>query len=79
MYLALANGFLVSYLRARSESLGIVSKVGIMTRPERVLVLIIGLLLGWVEVALAVITIMSIVTWIHRFIDAWNSLGKSPK
>lgn len=79
VYLALANGFLVSYLRARSESLGIVSKVGIMTRPERILVLIIGLLLGWVEAALAVITIMSIVTWMHRFIDAWSSLSKSPK
>lgn len=79
VYLALANGFLVSYLRARSESLGIASKVGVMTRSERVLVLIIGLLLGWIEVALAVITIMSIATWMHRFINAWNSLGKAPK
>ena len=79
VYLALANGFLVSYLRARSESLGITAKVGVMTRSERVLVLIIGLLLGWIEVALAVITIMSIATWMHRFINAWNSLGKAPK
>ena len=79
VYLALANGFLVSYLRARSESLGVAAKVGVMTRSERVLVLIIGLLLGWIEVALAVITIMSIATWMHRFINAWNSLGKAPK
>ena len=37
--LALVGSFMVSYLRARGEGLGIDCKVGIMTRPERVLVL----------------------------------------
>ena len=45
---ALVGSFMVSYLRARGEGLGVDCKVGIMTRPERVLVLAAGLLLDQV-------------------------------
>ena len=76
VYLALVNGILVSYVRARVEGLGVVSKVGLMTRPERAVVLIAGLLVGWVEVTLGIIAALSLVTWVHRFTDAWRSLGE---
>ena len=42
VYLAVGGSVMVSYLRARSEGLGIDCKVGIMTRPERVAALGIG-------------------------------------
>jgi CDP-diacylglycerol--glycerol-3-phosphate 3-phosphatidyltransferase len=75
VYLALANGLLVSYIRARAEGVGVESKVGIMTRPERMIVLTIGLLVGWVEVALGIIVALSLVTWVHRFLHTWRALG----
>ena len=37
----------VSYLRARGEGLGVYTRAGIMTRTERVVILGVGLLLGW--------------------------------
>ena len=38
----------VSYLRARGEGLGVFTRAGLMTRTERVALLGIGLLLGWI-------------------------------
>ena len=38
----------VSYLRARGEGLGVFTRAGVMTRTERVAILGIGLLLGWI-------------------------------
>ena len=38
----------VSYLRARGEGLGVFTRAGLMTRTERVFILGIGLLLGWI-------------------------------
>ena len=43
---ALVASQMVSYLRARAEGLGIPSDVGFMGRPERIIVLGAGLLLG---------------------------------
>ena len=48
-FLALATlilAFLVSYTRARAEGLGLECKVGFMERPERMLMLALGALLG---------------------------------
>ena len=46
---------MVSYLRARSEGLGIECKVGIMTRPERVVAVGIGLIISeWVSIVVSV-------------------------
>lgn len=67
-YLAFATSFFVSYARARSEGLGISGVVGVMTRPERVGVIVIGLFSGFVSVALAVITVLSALTTIQRLV-----------
>ena len=44
--LALMGSFLISYIRARAESLGHDCDVGLITRAERVLILAAGLLFG---------------------------------
>ena len=44
--LAIAGSFMVSYTRARAEGLGVQCKAGMMQRPERITLLIIGSLLG---------------------------------
>lgn len=43
---ALAGSFLVSYVRARAQSLGFTCKTGLFQRPERVVVTVIGLIFG---------------------------------
>jgi CDP-diacylglycerol--glycerol-3-phosphate 3-phosphatidyltransferase len=43
--LALAGSFLVSYVRARAQSLGFKCDVGVLARPERVVIIVTGLLL----------------------------------
>src|SRR5258708_10474223 len=43
---ALAGSFLVSYVRARAQSLGFTCETGIFARPERVVVTVVGLIFG---------------------------------
>ena len=73
IYLALSSSFMVSYLRARGEGLGVDCKVGVMTRPERVLVLAVGLLINQIAVALGIIVALSFLTALHRF---WHIQGE---
>ena len=75
VYVALVGSIMVSYMRARSEGLGIDCKVGVMTRPERVAAVGIGLIVGhWlpvvVLVVLGAIGVLTTVTAIHRLIHA---------
>ena len=75
-YIAMIGSFMVSYLRARGEGLGIDCTVGIMTRPERVLVLTISLLIHQVMVGLIIISCLSWVTAVQRF---WYIYSKMPR
>ena len=67
IHLALVGSFMVSYLRARGEGLGVDCRVGIMTRPERVIVLAVGLLANQVAIALGIMAALSYLTSLHRF------------
>lgn len=64
----LIGTFLTSYTRARAESLGLDAKVGIMQRPERVVLLsapqaFFGLALnGWVLAG--IVTLLTVTAWI---------------
>ena len=86
--LGIIGTFLVSYTRARAESLGIDAKVGIMQRPERVVLLsapqaFFGLALGgWVLIA--IVTLLSVTAWItavqrilfvHRATEGRGTVG----
>lgn len=69
--LALATlilSFLVSYTRARAEGLGLECKVGVMERPERLLTLGAGALLGhrFMPGVLGVLFILTLVTVLQR-------------
>ena len=76
VYIAFAGSMLVSYVAARSQSLGSQQVVGIMTRPERIIVLTVGLLVGYLTIAIWVIAILAPLTALHRFIHSWNKLQK---
>jgi len=53
--IVLVASTLVSYIRAKAESLGIECLVGVFTRPERVIVLALGLLINQLEITLGII------------------------
>lgn len=59
--LALVGSFMVSYCRARAEGLGLDCEVGLLQRPERIVILGIGMILNeyalvYVVVGLALLT-----------------------
>lgn len=65
---ALVFGFLVSYSKARAESLGYDCNVGIMERAERVILMILALLFDIVPPALVILASLSGVTFIQRMV-----------
>ena len=72
----LLGSLMVSYIRARMEGLGIEWKAGLFTRPARVIVTALGLLLSRFDyallIALAVITFFSWFTVVERMVYAWR-------
>lgn len=77
--------FLVSYTRARAEALGIEAKVGVMQRPERVVLLsapqaFFGLALhGWV--LMAIVVLLAVTAWItavQRILFVHKETSKKP-
>jgi archaetidylinositol phosphate synthase len=62
----LFGSVMVSYIRARSEALGIDNKVGIMTRVERIVVVAVGLLIAQVVPMLWVLAVLSHATVLQR-------------
>ena len=71
---SIGTSFLVSYTRARAESLQIKCTVGIFTRAERIIVLFLGIILSpiiifdTIIISLAIITALSFVTMLQRII-----------
>jgi len=82
--LALVGSVMVSYSRARAESLDIACKVGFLERPERVVLLIIGSLteigsaanpfLHKMPQVLWVLAVLSHWTVVHRVYHTWGEL-----
>ncbi len=68
-YLAAGGSVLVSYVRARASSLGYDTKVGILTRMERYLVLAPTLVLNIPLVGLWIIAILANITALQRIWD----------
>src|SRR5579862_7474235 len=69
---AMASSFMVSYSRARAESLIPLCKVGFMERPERLVLLIIGGVFNRMAPVLWVIAVISTITVIHRIVFTWQ-------
>ena len=66
------SSIMVSYTRARAESLIPTCNVGFMERPERLVLLIIGALFNRMTPALWVIAVISTLTVIHRIQFTWQ-------
>ncbi len=76
VYAAIIGSLLVSYTRARAEGIGVECKVGLFTRFERIVVLIVGLVSGQMLIALAVLAVLSNVTAIQRILHVYRQLER---
>ncbi len=69
----LAMSMLISYERAKAESLGFDARGGLMERAERLLALAIGLLFeGLLIFVLWVMLVLTAVTAVQRFVNVWS-------
>lgn len=67
----LVGSLMVSYTKARAEGLNVEIKAGMLQRPERVVLLIIGLLTGWMQPVLWVLAIFTNFTAIQRIYEVY--------
>jgi CDP-diacylglycerol---glycerol-3-phosphate 3-phosphatidyltransferase len=66
VYLAVTGSIMVSYTRSRGEALGFEVKIGVLTRLERYLVLVPGLIFNIPRIALWIIAILANFTALQR-------------
>jgi len=79
IYVAIVGSLMVSYTRARAESLDLPCQRGLLTRVERVIVLIIALIVGQVHIGLWILAILSHFTALQRVYFVWKaSNGEEP-
>lgn len=69
VYMAAAGSVLVSYVRARAQSVGVETKVGILTRFERYLVLAPGLVFNIPQISIWILALFTHITAIQRILD----------
>jgi CDP-diacylglycerol---glycerol-3-phosphate 3-phosphatidyltransferase len=70
--LVMISAIMVSYARARAESLIGTCRVGFLERPERLVLLIIGALFNVMAPVLWVIAVLSTITVVHRIVYTWQ-------
>jgi CDP-diacylglycerol--glycerol-3-phosphate 3-phosphatidyltransferase len=74
---AMAASLLVSYTRARAEGVGLECKEGLLTRFERMAILILGLIFNLVVPALWIIAGLAGLTAIQRIWVTWQAARKA--
>ena len=73
VYIAVVGSLMVSYTKARAEGLRIECKTGLLARPERVIILAVGLLINMSIWAVAILAVFGTVTAVERMISVWRS------
>jgi len=76
---AMVGSFMTSYVRARAEGLGLKCEVGIFTRPERVILLAIGLISNQMLVILWILAVLSNLIAVQRLLYVRRQLRKEER
>lgn len=84
-FLSLIGSIMVSYVRARAEGLGIECKVGLMQRPERVVITILGMILCGIfseiwclYISQGIIALFANITAFHRILHVKKEVRSQP-
>ena len=69
---ASTGALMISYARAKAESIGYTASVGLAARPERVVLLALFLVFGWTIWALWLLALVTHITAITRIVHVWR-------
>ena len=72
VFLSAVGSVMVSYVKARAEALNFSAKVGILTRVERMIIMVIFLIIGQPIIALWIIAILANFTAIQRMVFVYK-------
>ncbi|MES0339012.1 MAG: CDP-alcohol phosphatidyltransferase family protein [Anaerolineales bacterium] len=76
VFAATAGSILVSYIRARAQSLGYEAKGGMLTRFERFIILVPSLIFGYPWIGVSIIAILANITALQRIISVRRQARK---
>jgi CDP-diacylglycerol--glycerol-3-phosphate 3-phosphatidyltransferase len=76
VFVTAVGSLMVSYAKARAEGLGLECKTGLLARPERVVILAVGLLTGTTIWALTLLAVLSHVTAVERIVHVWRAASQ---
>jgi len=75
----MAASSIISYQRAKAESLGLDAKGGLMERAERIILLCLGLLFSSILVPILwVMLVLTCITAVQRFVKVWRQAAVAP-
>jgi len=78
-FAVMAVSSVISYERAKAESLGLQAKGGLMERAERIILLCIGLLFSSILVpVLWLMLVLTSITAVQRFLKVWKQAAIAP-
>ncbi|MFZ9629471.1 MAG: CDP-alcohol phosphatidyltransferase family protein [Ilumatobacteraceae bacterium] len=78
-FAVMALSSVISYMRAKAESLGLDAKGGIMERAERIIALCLGLLIPPLLIPILWLTLgLTAVTAVQRFVKVWRQAAVAP-
>lgn len=67
----LVGSLMVSYTKARAEALQVECKAGWLQRPERIIILVVGLIVGWLAPILWLLAIFTNFTALQRIYEVY--------
>lgn len=78
-FAVMAMSSVISYMRAKAESLGLDAKGGLMERAERIIALCLGLLFEPLLIPILWITLaLTTITAVQRFVKVWKQAAVAP-
>lgn len=77
-FVAILGSLMVSYTRARSEGLAVENKGGLLSRLERVVLISLALLTGWVVPGLWILAILTHITVAQRVWHVYRAVQNTP-
>ncbi|MCE5209311.1 MAG: CDP-alcohol phosphatidyltransferase family protein [Chloroflexi bacterium] len=69
VYFAMMGSIMVSYTRARAESLGFSAKIGLLSRVERYIILVPSLIFRWLYIGLGILAVFTNYTAVQRILS----------
>jgi CDP-diacylglycerol--glycerol-3-phosphate 3-phosphatidyltransferase len=76
-YIAIIGSLMVSYTRARGEGLGVSIRGGLLSRLERIAILVLFLLLNQLTIALWILAPLTNLTALQRIWLTWQTMRES--